>query len=93
MLVVGVIAGLAVTVTAARLFATRLYGVNDAGSRWSLARYEQVDGAAHLFGLNAMDPVTIAVAVGILCGLALIAAYLPAARAARVDPACALRNE
>ena len=49
--------------------------------------------AAQLYGLSAMDPLTIAAAVGILAAVALAAAYFPAARAARVDPALALRSE
>ena len=46
-----------------------------------------------LYGVSALDPVTyVAVAFGL--GLtALLASYLPAARAARVDPAEALRRE
>jgi ABC-type antimicrobial peptide transport system permease subunit len=44
-----------------------------------------------LFGVSALDWVTyLAVAVG-LAGTALLASYLPAVRAARVDPSVALR--
>jgi predicted permease len=49
--------------------------------------------ASHLYGLNAIDPVTIAGAVGILAVTALIAGYIPAARASRVNPVAALRHE
>ena len=46
-----------------------------------------------LFGVRALDPVTYA-AVAIGLGLtALLASYVPAARAARVAPAVALRRE
>jgi ABC-type antimicrobial peptide transport system permease subunit len=49
--------------------------------------------ASLLFGVSAMDPLTyVAVAIG-LGGTALLASYLPAARASRVDPAIALRWE
>jgi predicted permease len=46
-----------------------------------------------LFGLGALDPVTVLSAVGILTVVALIAGYVPAARAARVNPTQALRHE
>jgi len=47
--------------------------------------------SALLFGVSAIDPVTYAaVALG-LGGVALLASYLPARRAARIDPAHALR--
>ena len=46
-----------------------------------------------LFGLSGTDPVSLIAAVGILLGVALMAGYLPAQRAARVDPMVALRYE
>jgi predicted permease len=46
-----------------------------------------------LFGLDARDPITLALACAVMTALALLASYLPARRAARVDPMVALRAE
>ena len=64
-LVVGVLASLVVTKTAASL----------------------------LYELKPNDPLTIALATMLLTAVALLAGYLPARRAARVDPMVALRDE
>lgn len=46
-----------------------------------------------LFGLGVLDPLAVLTAVGILTLVALVAGYIPAARAARVNPTQALRHE
>ena len=48
---------------------------------------------AQLFGVGAFDPLTLVVVVVLIGGTALLACWLPARRAARVEPNVALRYE
>ena len=46
-----------------------------------------------LYNVNGSDPLTLGVVVFTLAGAALLACWLPAQRATRVDPMVALRED
>jgi ABC-type lipoprotein release transport system permease subunit len=48
---------------------------------------------SRLYGVAPQDPLTLAMAAGLLLLVALCAAHLPARRASRLDPMAALRQE
>jgi putative ABC transport system permease protein len=56
---------------------------------WAISRWVE----SMLFGLDPADPATMGGAILLLTAAALVAAYVPARRAARADPLAALRHE
>ena len=46
-----------------------------------------------VFGISARDPATFAVVAASLLAAAIVASYVPARRASRLDPTTALRAE
>jgi putative ABC transport system permease protein len=50
-------------------------------------------GNALLYGLQPGDPATLALAMTALASVTLLASWIPAMRASRVDPTTALRAE
>ena len=48
---------------------------------------------SYLFGIPAMDAVGIGAAIALLVGVSMLAGYVPARRATKVDPLSALRYE
>ena len=49
--------------------------------------------ASQLYGVGSMDPMTFAAVACVLLAVAVLACYVPARQAARVDPVIALRSE
>jgi putative ABC transport system permease protein len=64
-------------------------GIAGLASAWWLARFLR----ALLFQTDARDPALFAMAAGLLALVAALATYLPARRAARLDPVAAIGHE
>jgi putative ABC transport system permease protein len=62
-----------------------------AGLAAALAASRLLEGM--VFGVSATDPTTFVAIAALLAAVALVASYVPARRAARVDPMTALRDE
>jgi ABC-type antimicrobial peptide transport system permease subunit len=59
------------------------------GAALAASRFVQ----SFLYGVKPNDPLALAAAVAILLGAALVAGYVPAWRASRIDPMTAVRHE
>jgi ABC-type antimicrobial peptide transport system permease subunit len=62
-------------------------------SKYFESRSWQAQMAEQLYGVKALDPATFALIALLLAVVALVACWLPARRAARVDPLEALHHE
>jgi ABC-type antimicrobial peptide transport system permease subunit len=83
---VGAIAGLVIKQGVILALIGCVFGVAAAAA---LSRYV----TSSFFGVSGADPVTLALVVALLIVVALIASWLPARRAMRINPITALRSE
>jgi len=61
------------------------------GLAFAFALTRLIEGS--LYGISATDPLTVTVVVVLLGGMALLACYLPAYRAMRINPVSAIREQ
>lgn len=87
---IGVTLGLLAAVGLARLLSAALYGVSENPVMQSAFNPQP---SRILHGVSATDPPTLAAVAVLLVGVVLIASYVPARRAARVDPMVTLNTE
>jgi ABC-type antimicrobial peptide transport system permease subunit len=80
--VLGMVLGQGMRLTAVGLVA----GV---AASFALTRFLQTQ----LFNVKPSDPLTMTTVVGFIAAIALLACYIPASRATRVDPMVVLRDE
>jgi len=78
--------------------ASNIFGANVPASALRKAparhRFMLTRAAAPIFfNINATDPLTFGVVAVLLGGVALLACFIPARRATRIDPIVALRHE
>nr|HEV7953435.1 ABC transporter permease [Candidatus Acidoferrales bacterium] len=76
----GLVVGIAVSLTLAKLLRPALY----------LAPHEHV---GMLYGVSIYDPISLSAASALIAVVVILASYIPARRAMRVDPMVALRHE
>ena len=64
------------------------------GASGALILTRMLSSLSHLlYGIDSSDPLTFATVSVVLMGVAALACYIPARRAAKVDPMVALHNE
>ncbi len=83
LVVLGLAVGASIAYALKRLMASQYFGKRD----WQRQMVEQ------LYGVRGFDPLLFAIIAGLLLLVALLACWLPARRAARVDPLDALRHD